>query len=37
MRNCLLERMSQVKVLGRISRNDTGKPPEKAKGQEQKW
>lgn len=32
MRNCLMRKMSDVRVLGKMSRTDTGEPPGKAKG-----
>lgn len=36
MRICLLKELSEAEMLGRISRADNGKPPEKAEGQNQK-
>jgi len=32
MKNCLMRQMSDVGVLGKMSRTDTGEAPEKAKG-----
>lgn len=32
MKNCLLKKLSESKMLGRISRTDNGEPPEKAEG-----